>query len=449
MNEQILFLNMFAQYEPSEALATALSQAAVTAADIDPESKRVYVQLHSANYIPQHLLDQAASQIRSVYGLQHLELCATHPADQLTRIEPEELMAMFVSENSMTRGSLAGARWEWDGNTLNVHLRANGKSTLQECVPAVCRALKDRFDTDVSVAFHAGESLEGQALFEAMEKMRVSMLGDIPRTSGSVAAPAAQEKTPQEQDADVIYGKKFKGISVPMHQLSLDMGFVIVEGRVFNVENKELPKRNAWVINIDITDHTSSVRISRFMENKEAKPILDAISVGNVIKVQGKLLVDNYTNEMVLRPNAIMVGQMEKRKDRAAGEKRVELHLHTTMSNMDALTSTKAAIKQAAAWGHRAIAITDHGCVQSFTDALHVVEAWGGAPKVAGTDDDIKILYGCEGYYINDVDDKVAIKGKKDITFDQPFVAFDLETTGLDPKNDKIIDLIEMLCYND
>ena len=77
---------------------------------------------------------------------------------------------------------------------------------------------------------------------------------------------------------------------------------------------------------------------------------------------------------------------------------------------MDALTSTSAAIKQAAAWGHRAIAITDHGCVQSFTDALHTVEAWGGGPKIAGTDEVIKVLYGCEGYYINDVDDRLAVK---------------------------------------
>ena len=437
MSQQIFFLNMFAQYQPSEPLQSALSQAAVTAADINPETKQVFVQLFSEKYIPQSLLDQAAAQICNVYGLHHLEILATHPADQLNAIEADELMALFVAENSMTRGSLAGAKWSWEGNTLNIHLLANGKSVLAECVPAVRRALNARFGTEVAIEIHAGQNLEGQALFDAMEKMRTTMMGEIPKP----VAAAAQEKPQQEQDADVIFGKKFKGIPVPMHELSLDMGFVIVEGRVFNIENKELTKRNAWVINIDITDHTSSIRISRFLENKEAKPILDAVRVGSVVKVQGKLLIDNYTNEMVLRPNGIIFGEMPKRKDKAEGMKRVELHLHTTMSNMDALTSTTAAIKQAAAWGHRAIAITDHGCVQSFTEALHVVEGWGGAPKVAGTDEDIKILYGCEGYYINDVDDKVAIKGSKDITFDEPFVAFDLETTGLSPRTDKIIEI--------
>ena len=124
------------------------------------------------------------------------------------------------------------------------------------------------------------------------------------------------------------------------------------------------------------------------------------LAKGSVVQVQGKLQVDNYTNETVLKPFSIMPGTMPKRQDTAPGQKRVELHMHTRMSMMDALTNTEAAIKQAAAWGHRAIAITDHGCVQSFTDALHVIEDWKGAPKIAGTDENIKVLYGCEAYYI-------------------------------------------------
>ena len=131
---------------------------------------------------------------------------------------------------------------------------------------------------------------------------------------------------------------------------------------------------------------------------------------------------------------------MPKRQDKAVGGKRVELHLHTTMSNMDALTPTDAAIKQAAAWGHRAIAITDHGCCQSFTDALHCVEG-KKPPKVAGTDETIKILYGCEGYYVNDVDDRIVVHGDQDMDFHQEFVAFDLETTGLSSRDDRIIEI--------
>jgi DNA polymerase-3 subunit alpha (Gram-positive type) len=104
-------------------------------------------------------------------------------------------------------------------------------------------------------------------------------------------------------------------------------------------------------------------------------------------------------------------------------------------------------VKQAAAWGHRAIAITDHGCAHSFPDAMHAVEGKGAA-KIAGTDEIIKVLYGCEGYYINDVDDRIVVHGDKEMTFDQPFVAFDLETTGLSSKTDRIIEIGAVLMEN-
>ena len=437
MENKVFLLNMFPDYEPPEELIAALSQAAIVAADIDPEPRTVEVALHAPSYIPQRLLDQAAKDITSLYGLRKLELTATHPATELQKIEHQELMQLFVSRNSMTRGSLAGAQWVWEGETLTVKLLANGKQLLEELTPQVQTALQERFATPVRICIEAGKALEGQELFDAMASMRNSLMAAIP-VSG--AAPAKQEKA-AAAPSEAFFGKPFKGTPVPMKELNLDMGSVLVEGRVFAVDHKELKKRNAWVISFDMTDNTGSVRINRFMEAGEAKPILENVKVGNVLKVQGKLELNRYDNEMVLKPFSMMPGSMPKRKDTAEGMKRIELHLHTSMSNMDALTSTKAAIKQAAAWGHKAIAITDHGCVQSFTDALHVVEDWKGPPKVAGTDETIKILYGCEGYYVNDVDDKIVVHGAQDISFDDEFVAFDLETTGLSPRTDEIIEI--------
>ena len=430
-----MFLNMFPDYEPPEDLNEVLSQAALVAADIDPQKRSVSVAIHSERYIPKRMLDSAGCAIAQVYGLGTVDITATFPANQLQRIEPEEVAQMFICRDSMARGILAGASWKWDGNALNITLKANGKDTLDETIPYVCNSLKERFACDVSIEIQAGQSLSGEALYEAMEKMRAEMIAQLPKFAPAVK----KENVPVQQDT--IYGKPFRGNVTPMDSLDLNMGTVIVQGKVFKVEHRELPKRNAWVINFDMTDNRSSVRVSRFMENREAKPILEAIDEGSVIQVQGKLQVDNFTNEVVLKPFAIMPGSMPKRLDTAENGKRVELHLHTIMSNMDALTNTKAAIKQAAAWGHRAIAITDHGCVQSFTDALHVVEDWKGAPKVAGTDDTIKILYGCEGYYINDVDDKIVVKGDVDISLDGEYVAFDLETTGLSDKRDSIIEI--------
>ena len=413
-----------------------LSQAAIAAADISAEERSVHVVLHSESYIPQRLLDQTAKEISGLYGLRRMNLTATHPASELQKIEPEELRNLFVMHDSMARGSLAGAKWEWSGESLTIRLAANGKAALMEHVPAVQQNLRERFAAPVTIAIETGNELEGKALIDAMQTLREETIRKMP------AAVAAQEKREEKAQvqSEAFYGKPFRGNAVPMKDLTMDMGTVIVEGRVFNVEHKELKKRNAYVVKFDMTDNTNSVRISRFMEANEAKPILENVAVGAVLRVQGRLIEDRFENEMVLKPYAMQPGSMPKRQDKAVGGKRVELHLHTTMSNMDALTPTDAAIKQAAAWGHRAIAITDHGCCQSFTDALHCVEG-KKPPKVAGTDETIKILYGCEGYYVNDVDDRIVVHGDQDMDFHQEFVAFDLETTGLSSRDDRIIEI--------
>ena len=435
--EKVYLFQMFPDYEPPEALHAALSQAAIAAADISAEDRSVQVVVHSEHYIPQRLMDQAAKEIAALYGLRRMALTATHPADQLTNIEPEELMNLFVQRDSMARGSLAGAKWEWEGEHLTIHLAANGKDALMEQVPQVQQVLRERFAVPVTISIETGAALEGKALFEAMETMRGQMMKNLPAAS---AAKREEKAAASAAPSETFYGKPFKGNAVPMKDLSMDMGTVIVEGKVFAIDHKELKKRNAYVVKFDMTDNTNSVRISKFIEANEAKPILENVNIGSVLRVQGKLIEDRFENEMVLKPYAMQPGSLPKRKDTAEGMKRVELHLHTTMSNMDALTPTDAAIKQAAAWGHRAIAITDHGCCQSFTDALHTVEG-RKPPKVAGTDETIKILYGCEGYYVNDVDDRIVVHGEKDMTFHEEFVAFDLETTGLSSKTDKIIEI--------
>ena len=159
-NENVSLLNMFPDYEPPEALHNALHQAAIVAADIDPQKRSVEVCLHSDSFIPQRLLNQAADTIASAYGLQQLSVQAVFPADQLQRIEPDELMLMFMEENSMCRGSLAGARWEWEDTTLNIYLKANGKAVLEECMSAVLRKLQEKFSTNVHINIHAAEHLE-------------------------------------------------------------------------------------------------------------------------------------------------------------------------------------------------------------------------------------------------------------------------------------------------
>ncbi len=230
-----------------------------------------------------------------------------------------------------------------------------------------------------------------------------------------------------------IYGKiSGKKKPVPMGDLALDMGSVVVEGEVFNVEHRELPRRKAWVVCFDITDLTGSIRVTRFMEGEEAKPIISQVKKGQRLQVQGRLTVGRFDNgDLVLEPYGINEApKPEGRKD-TAPDKRVELHLHTKMSMMDGLCDAKAVVKRAIEWGHPAIAITDHGVLQSFPDAYNA----------SGRGEKIKILYGVEAYYQNDVDEQAAVHGPGDVLLDGEFVAFDLETTGLDARTDAIIEI--------
>ena len=345
MSEAVYLLNMFPDYEPPEEIRKALSQAALVAVDIRTENRSVEVAAHTDTYVPRRLTRQAEKDILSLYGLQNLEITLTHPATELSKIEPEELRDLFVDLDPMTRASLAGAKWAWDGGHLTVCLVANGKAGVEAQIPAVVKTLQQRFAAEVTISVEANHDLTGAELSKAMEKLREEALSAAPAAS----AKQAQKEERKPQDSDTFYGKPFRGTAVPMKDLNLDMGTIIVEGKVFAIEHKELTKRNAWVVKFDMTDNTNSIRVTRFLEAKEAKPILDNVQLGSVLRVQGKLIEDRFENDMVLKPYAMMPGVLPKRKDTSPNGKRVELHLHTTMSNMDALTDTAAAVKQAAA----------------------------------------------------------------------------------------------------
>ena len=241
---------------------------------------------------------------------------------------------------------------------------------------------------------------------------------------------------PAEDKSDVLMGREIKGKPVPIDGLNPKMGAVVIEGKVFAAECYETRKPGVWRLTFDMTDYRNSVTVTKYMEGKEAQSMQNAVSPGMWLRVQGNVELSRDGKDIQLRPFHIMKIPHKPRED-TAPEKRVELHLHTKMSNMDALTDTASVIRQAISWGHPAIAITDHGGAQSFPDAMKAASK----AKVAGTDQNIKILYGCEGYYVNDVDDRIAVHGEEDFSFDGEYVAFDLETTGLSSLHDTIIEI--------
>ena len=227
----------------------------------------------------------------------------------------------------------------------------------------------------------------------------------------------------------VIMGREIaKGRVLPISELTPKAGHVVVEGKVFKFDCHETRRAGVWTMLLEMTDYKGSLFIRRSMPEREATELLGKISVGMWLRVSGRMELSYDGKDMQLNPQDIMQIDHAERTD-TAEEKRVELHLHTRMSNMDALTDTAAVVKRAIKWGMPAIAITDHGVAQSFPDAWHTGEG------------KIKLLYGCEGYFLNNIDDRICVHGPQDGDFSTEICCFDIETTGLKVAHDAITEI--------
>ena len=426
---------------PGFPLPEALERLAVVHAELDRETRTIRLDAQAEHYLAEKQLQALCRDIEKEYGLRELKLSVRYPASELPNMDFRDLAQVFIRAFSPSAAILAGAGYEVTDEAVVIRLKANGRDSILQNAKKAEQFLRDRFGVSKKIEVEAHSNLEGRALFEETARIRAEALKNAPAITAGASQSGAKPSggasaAPAEPTGALFYGRPFSGKPVRMEELNLDMFRVIVEGKAFAVQHKELKKRGAWVVCFDMTDYTSSVRVNQFMETAKARPIIDNVQPGMWLRVQGKMSFDRYDNEMVLQPNAMEKIEAPKRRD-TYPEKRVELHLHTTMSSMDALTDTASAVKRAAGWGHRAIAVTDHGGAQSFPDAMKAASK----AKVAGTDQNIKILYGCEGYYVNDVDDRIAVHGDGDFSFDGEYVAFDLETTGLSSLHDTIIEI--------
>ena len=251
---------------------------------------------------------------------------------------------------------------------------------------------------------------------------------DYPAAAGSVGY-VPQQSTGAH--GDVLYGKTIKQKPVAMNLVTLESGRVTVEGDVIATDSRVIAKRGSAVLNFDITDKTNTIHVSKYIRGEEDQSIINNVNVGDHLIVQGKVDYDKFYSDMAMEPYNIMKAKAYVRPDNApAEEKRVELHLHTRFSAMDALTDPDKVVKRAAYWGMPAIAVTDHGVAQGFPDM------WK-----AGKKHGVKIIYGLEAYFVNDMDGNSAVIGKSKLPIDTEMVAFDIETTGLNAMNDRITEI--------
>ncbi len=265
---------------------------------------------------------------------------------------------------------------------------------------------------------------------------------------------ARRSNLPPSDDPDMLYGRTVEGDITPIHDLFEGSGEVTVTGRIFFVDERQL-KSGHFLYIFYLTDEVDSISVKLFLSEEEAAVLRKELKVGKSVTVRGLIAVDKYDQEIALGSvRGIKRSTFTKqiRMD-SFPDKRVELHCHTKMSEMDAVTDVEVLMERARAWGHRGLAITDHGIVQSFPLAFHKKQEWDAKwrekyakehpdatkEEIKKQRDPFQIIYGLEGYLVDDLKKTVVRPDGKDFSGD--FVVFDIETTGFSAREDRIIEI--------
>ena len=227
---------------------------------------------------------------------------------------------------------------------------------------------------------------------------------------------------------------------MPIEQVDSALGEIVIAGMIRKVDEREI-RNERTILMFDLTDFTDTITVKMFIANAQLPEVKEYIKKGNFIKVKGVAALDRYDQEISITSVWGIRKSQDNREVRndLSLHKRVELHCHTKMSDMDGVSSVSDIIKQAIRWGHKGIAITDHGVVQAFTDAYHTMEDLKGKYKKKGEELDFKIIYGVEAYLVDDT--RQIVINSMGQNFNDTFVVFDLETTGFSAEVDRIIEI--------
>ena len=272
------------------------------------------------------------------------------------------------------------------------------------------------------------------------ENSRQSSFGDKNRTQFGQKGSQNEYYKKKPSNPDVLYGRDFDEEPMPIEQVDSALGEIVIAGMIRKVDEREI-RNERTILMFDLTDFTDTITVKMFIANAQLPEVKEYIKKGNFIKVKGVAALDRYDQEISITSVCGIRKSQDNREVRndLSLHKRVELHCHTKMSDMDGVSSVSDIIKQAIRWGHKGIAITDHGVVQAFTDAYHTMEDLKGKYKKKGEELDFKIIYGVEAYLVDDT--RQIVINSMGQNFNDTFVVFDLETTGFSAEVDRIIEI--------
>lgn len=440
--------------QEKERFLPLLEDAELLKLGIDKEKKELDVTLKFERIVGHALLHELEKDLRAGMGLQKLRIFPKYHPDLFSVRYFEEMVFALKQQSAVINGYFDDAVASYDRKILTITLAHGGLHILEKVgiVEKIIRLVREEFSIQIDVVFNGKTAVDQKDVAEILSDLPPIEYTAPPPPQTPSSAPAFGEPVQQAakpvskkqivnvklnnlpvevKDSEVIMGKPIKDTPTELSQISAESGRVVVWGEIFAVESRLTRNEDKIILSVEFTDYTSS-NILKIFDDVKKKDDYDKLKKGTNILVRGEAGYDKYDKEVTIRPYDITIFSKEGKKD-LAQEKRVELHAHTNMSQMDALPSASDLINTAYRWGHPAIAITDHGVVQSFPEAMNTVA------KIRGGGGDFKVIYGVEGYFVNNCTDIVV--GTDNRSLDDEFIVFDTETTGLSASVDRMTEI--------
>lgn len=432
---------VFQKISLSLPLLEAFQGTEVRKLTIHKKERTVSIEIAANKMIPlQKQEELKGALLESLPGIQAVSLAVVY---ELTDKTPEALAAGYwgsiktlVSQKSkICAGVIADAEWRVTEHKLQILVKHNMAYYLAQkhLDDAIASMIHTETGETLLVQFKNQKATEADRA--ALESNRKKKFEELSRQIITTQAEAVQEKANAEVAAvsssvskGILLGKEINGTNQKIIDTKILGENVIIEGSIYNIEPREI-RGEKYIVSFDITDLSDSTTVKFFVKKSVFDAELsDKIKKGKYLRVQGEVQFDKYTKEIDIMAKNIMAAAAPAPRMDDAEEKRVELHLHTQMSSMDGVTPVKKYIERAIAWGHKAIAITDHGVVQAFPDAMNAIGK-----------SDLKVIYGVEAYLIDDLGSVVTMPRGQSL--DDTFVVFDIETTGLSKETESITEI--------
>lgn len=387
------FADYFSNYVNDDTI-TYIGNGDITSFTVSRQDRELAIGLNLESFIDYGIIENSQNQIARAMELKKVHINPRFPKSEFSLDNIERILEYVRHESPAANGFFDGCEAELEDRTLTLCLKKGGKDVLesQKVDRAIANKIYQLFDLDFVVIFLEVQAFDiEKAVQKAVEERRAEEQHKKEEEEKNVNHELWDELPVFKDTLKKIYGKAIHEKPKNIADVSTEDGYITVWGDVLKTEVRETKRGTSKIFDFDISDYTSSITVKMFDDKRVIDPLVEKINEAGTLVISGGYQFDTFSNQYVLRPYAIAsIKKAEKTDDEP--EKRIELHMHTSLSEMDAISSPTALVKQAIKWGHEAVAITDHGVVQALPEAY----------AASGKGSKIKLILGMEGYLVDD-----------------------------------------------